>query len=225
MIIWGGFSCVACTSPELATGSRYSSGFMTWTATPLDPSASARGNHTAVWTGSRMIIWGGEIDPSLVGTGAAYDPVTNTWTATSAMNAPLPTRCHSAVWTGSEMILFGGQLNTSLGCGTSSTGTGARYNPAGDTWNPMAAAPVSSTLAGAPAVWTGSQLITWFENAGARYNVATDSWNGVSTGSAPSARRRHTLVWTGSRLIVWGGDFAGPLNDGGIYNPGADTTP
>jgi N-acetylneuraminic acid mutarotase len=228
MIVWGGFSCMACASPELATGARYDPVHNTWTATSLDPSASARGNHTAVWTGSRMIIWGGEIDsgtPSLVGTGAIYDPVGDSWSAVSAANAPPPTRCHSAIWTGSEMILFGGQVNMSLGCDISSTGTGARYDPAGNTWSPMATAPVSSTISGAPAVWTGTRLITWFESSGARYNATADTWNGISSTGAPDERRRHTLVWTGSRVIVWGGDWAGPLNSGGIYDQSVDTTP
>jgi hypothetical protein len=67
-------------------------------------------------------------------------------------------------------------------------------------------------------------MITWFDG-GARYNFATDTWNGVSTAGAPSARRRHSLLWTGSRLLVWGGDFAGVVDTGGIYNPGVDTTP
>jgi hypothetical protein len=31
----------------------------TWTATSTDGAPSARRNHTAVWTGSEMIIWGG----------------------------------------------------------------------------------------------------------------------------------------------------------------------
>jgi N-acetylneuraminic acid mutarotase len=225
MIVWGGFSCTACVNPELATGARYDPVADMWTATPAMSAPSARGNHTAVWSGSLMIVWGGEEDTAgVVGTGAAYDPVGNAWFATNAANAPTARRCHSAVWADAEMIVFGGQLDRFLACGTSSTGTGARYDPLADAWNPIAAAPVSSTLSGAPAVWTGSQMITWFDG-GARYNFATDTWNGVSTAGAPSARRRHSLLWTGSRLLVWGGDFAGVVDTGGIYNPGVDTTP
>lgn len=228
MIVWGGFSCIACTFPELATGARYDPVNNAWAATALDAVASARGNHTAVWTGTRMIVWGGEIDPagpSLVGTGAAYDPSANLWSGISATSAPPPTRCHSSVWTGSEMIVFGGQINFSLACGMSSTGTGARYVPATDTWIPIATAPVASTLAGAPAIWSGTRMITWFESQGGRYDPATNAWSGVSSTDAPSARRNHTLIWTGSRGIVWGGEFAGPIGTGGIYDPTSDPIP
>lgn len=225
MIVWGGFSCTACANAELATGARYDPVNDAWTPTAASGFASARGNHTAIWTGSRMIVWGGENDAGLIGTGAVYDSVADDWEATNPANAPVATRCHSAVWANSEMILFGGQIDRSLACGVSSTGTGARYEPLANTWNPMTTAPVSSTLSRAPAVWTGSQLITWFESGGARYNFATDTWTGISAIGAPASRRRHSLLWTGSNLIVWGGDIAGVLDTGGIYNPSVDSTP
>ena len=65
----------------------------TWTATPGAP--DGRQNHTAVWTGSEMIVWGGfpGYGPCL-NTGGRYNPATDTWTATSALGAPthaLPT--------------------------------------------------------------------------------------------------------------------------------------
>ena len=43
--------------------------------------------HTAVWTGSEMIVWGG-VRPGLLNTGGRYDPGTDSWTATSTTNAP-----------------------------------------------------------------------------------------------------------------------------------------
>lgn len=224
MVVWGGFSCTACASPELDTGARYDPVNNTWTPTATSALASARGNHTAVWTGSRMIVWGGENGAGLLDTGALYDPVANGWAATSATNAPAARRCHSAVWTASEMIVFGGQTDQNLPCGTSSAATGARYDPSFDTWNATAAAPVSSTISNAPTVWTGTQMLAWFGD-GARYNLVSNTWNGISATGAPAGRRRHTLVWTGSNAVVWGGDFAGPLNTGGIYNPAADGTP
>jgi N-acetylneuraminic acid mutarotase len=230
MIVWGGFSCTACANAELGTGARYNPVSDTWAPTATTGAPSARANHTAIWTGSKMIVWGGNNDvapgpPALFASGGVYDPTTNTWVATKLVGAPLPTRCHSAVWTGTEMIVFGGQTDTNLACETSSTATGSRYDPITDSWNPMSVAPVSSSISGARVVWTDNQLITWFESSGARYNLATDSWNGISSLSAPSSRRRHSLVWTGSIMIAWGGDFAVVLNTGGIYDPSVDSTP
>ena len=230
MIVWGGFSCVACANAQLDTGARYNPVSDTWTPTATVGAPSARANHTAVWSGSKMIVWGGNNDaapgpPALFASGGVYDPTTDGWAPTNLVGAPLPTRCHSAVWTGTEMIVFGGQTNTGLACDISSTATGSRYNPITDSWNSMSVAPVSSTISSARVVWTGNQLITWFDGSGARYNLATDSWNGVLSLGAPSSRRRHSLIWTGSNMIVWGGDFAAALDTGGMYDPSTDSTP
>ena len=227
MIVWGGFSCVACFGAQLQTGARYNPGTDTWTPTATAGAPSARANHTAVWTGSKMIVWGGYDDAAaaLFASGGMYDPATDGWAPTNLVGAPLPTRCHSAVWTGTEMIVFGGQTNPGLACDISSTATGSRYNPITNSWNPMSVAPVSSTISGPRVVWTGSQLITWFESSGARYNLATDSWNGVLSDNAPSPRRRHSLIWTGSNMIVWGGDWTVGLDTGGMYDPSNDSTP
>ena len=40
---------------------------------------SARAYHTAVWTGSEMIVWGGW-DGGYEADGGRYDPVTDSWT-------------------------------------------------------------------------------------------------------------------------------------------------
>jgi len=45
----------------------------TWTATPGPP--DGRQNHTAVWTGSEMMVWGGAaIDGGVLRTGGRYNP-------------------------------------------------------------------------------------------------------------------------------------------------------
>ena len=81
----------------------------TWTATAGPP--DARYSHTAVWTGSEMIIWGGGeyfLYPYLFvrNTGSRYNPSTDTWTATNTSNAPTGRVAHTAVWTGREMIIW-----------------------------------------------------------------------------------------------------------------------
>ena len=224
MIVWGGFSCLACANAELATGARYNPATNVWTATSVTNAPSPRGNHAAVWTGTRMLVWGGEDSADVIGTGAAYDPIADSWTATSTVNAPAARRCHSALWTGSEMIVFGGQTDRSLACGSATTGSGARYHPLTNGWIAMAPAPLSPS-GSAVAVWTGNQMITWFGSEGARYNFSANTWNGISTTGAPESRRNHTLVWTGSTMIVWGGEFVSPLSTGAIYDPSVDSTP
>src|SRR5437667_1141491 len=48
----------------------------TWTATSLTNAPAARDSHTAVWTGSEMIVWGGYNDHSEKITRGGYNPST-----------------------------------------------------------------------------------------------------------------------------------------------------
>jgi N-acetylneuraminic acid mutarotase len=195
----------------------------TWTPTSLTNAPSARNYHTAVWTGSEMIIWGGWNGPPL-NTGGRYDPTTDSWTATSTANAPTARQIHTAVWTGSEMIVWGGFDNMPR-----YTNTGGRYNPVTDSWTATnsVAAPSGRTVR--EVVWTGSEMIIWGGydgtlnvNTGGRYNPSTDNWTATSTTNAPTARSGNTAVWTGSELIVWGA--SGNIPDtGGRYNPSTNS--
>ena len=80
----------------------------TWTATSTTSAPAGRSTHTAVWTGSEMIVWGGWNGSTFFDTGGRYNPSTDSWTATSSTNAPAGRYAHTAVWTGSEMIVWGG---------------------------------------------------------------------------------------------------------------------
>jgi hypothetical protein len=44
----------------------------TWTPTSTTNAPTARYQHTAVWTGSEMIVWGGGADGSVLNTGGRY---------------------------------------------------------------------------------------------------------------------------------------------------------
>ena len=128
----------------------------TWTATTTANAPVARSDHTAVWTGSEMIVWGG-VD-NVVGysnSGGRYYPSTDSWTATSLTNAPTPRVGHTVVWTGSEMIVWGGfypafELND-----------GGRYNPSTDSWTATSTSNAPTARDGHTAVWTGSEMIVW----------------------------------------------------------------
>jgi N-acetylneuraminic acid mutarotase len=199
----------------------------TWTATSTVNSPDAREGHTAVWTGSEMIIWGG-FNGTLpdLNTGARFDPATDSWIATSITNAPIGRWLHTAVWTGTEMIVWAG------GDGTDFLNTGGRYNPADDTWTATSTANAPLGRVHHTAVWTGSEMIVWGGydyahgnfNTGGRYDPNTDTWTATSTINAPQARWYHRSIWTGSEMVVWGGtNQTIYLNTGGRYNPSADS--
>jgi len=199
----------------------------TWTPTNVPVGVTPRANHTAVWTGTEMIVWGGNNVGYNPPEGGRYNPATDSWTATSTTNAPVPRNLHTAVWTGTEMIVWGGHDPTT----NMPVNSGGRYNPATDTWIPTNTNIWVRELH--TAIWTGTEMIEWggydplvgSTNTGARYNPATDSWTATSTTNAPDARYIHTAVWTNSEMIVWGGDSNGHglLNTGGRYNPATDT--
>jgi hypothetical protein len=73
----------------------------TWTATTTTNAPARREQHTAIWTGSEMIVWGGFSPPNSVNTGGRYDPTTDFWTPISTSNAPSSRYSHTAVWSGS----------------------------------------------------------------------------------------------------------------------------
>ena len=191
----------------------------TWAATTTANAPSARSFHTAVWTGSEMIVWGGYS----TNTGGRYNPSTDSWTGTSLINAPAARGFHTAVWTGSEMIVWGGYD------GTNYLNSGGKYNPGTDSW-------IATTTANAPtargrhtAVWTGSEMIVWGGDnpspldTGGKYDPDTNSWIATSTTNAPTARLGHSAIWTGFEMIVWGGSDGFTLGDGAKYNPSTDS--
>jgi len=189
---------------------------LSWQATStIDAPYAYSDDHTAVWAGSEMIVWGGLyylMDP----TGARYNPVTDLWTPTSKIGAPPAMAGHTAVWTGSEMII---SWSTFAGI------TGARYSPVTDAWLPTTTIVAPFLNAGYTAIWTGSEMVVWDGSTGARYDPVGDTWQAMTMSGTPSARAYHTVVWTGSDMIIWGGaDHSQVLvNTGARYNPVTDT--
>src|ERR1043166_728839 len=201
----------------------------TWTPTSLTNAPGAREEHTAVWTGSEMIVWGGA-GVTWLNTGGRYNPSTDSWTATSTTSAPDARLGQTAVGTGTEMIVWGG-----VGSGGVYFNTGGRYNPSSDTWTATSTTNAPEPRYFAPtlsAVWTGSEMIVWggtddtfWFNTGGKYTPSTASWTATSPTNAPPAARSPTGVWTDSQMIVWGGQDINAvfLNTGGKYNPSTDS--
>jgi len=105
MIVWGG----RAFEGSLADGAAYDPATDAWSPLPTDGAPPAREEPAAVWTGSRMIVWGGAgSNPSFTQTGGAYDPAAGTWALTALAGGPSPRRQPAAVWTGSELLVWGG---------------------------------------------------------------------------------------------------------------------
>jgi hypothetical protein len=194
----------------------------TWSPITTTSAPTPRQWHSQVWTGTKMIIWGGYDNSGSTNTGGLYDPDTVSWTATSTgTNVPASRSQHSTVWTGSEMIVWGGGnfLND-----------GGSYNPSSDTWTSISTANAPDGRTNHSAIWTGSKMIVWGgntslgdTNTGGIYDPSVGgggSWTPLSTTDAPTARRQHFAFWTGDKMLIWGGD---ENNTGGMYDPENNT--
>jgi Galactose oxidase, central domain len=191
----------SCTCP---TGSTCLS--TVWAPTSTLDAPAARSHHVAVWTGSKMVVWGGQsTEASPLNTGGVYDPSANVWTPTSAPAALVGRYDATAVWDDTDglMLVFGG-------AGASGTlSDGWRYDPAMDKWTPMAALNPAATDAGAD---DGGTTATFAGRADHSAVWAT----GLATG----------LTSKNVAMIVWGGvtdlTTGATAGDGAIYDPAGD---
>jgi N-acetylneuraminic acid mutarotase len=161
MILYGGLR-VDGDWVSFADGARYNPTTDTWTPISSQNGPGSRTAHTAVWTGSQMLVWGGRALPSytFLNSGAIYDLATDSWSPISLQGAPQARMYHAAVWTGREMVVWGGMVNpTPL-----EVATGGRYDPVSGIWTP-------TTLTGAPqarywgrtdsTIWTGAAMFIY----------------------------------------------------------------
>lgn len=221
MIVWGGSS--SQSGSYFKTGGRYNPSTDSWTPTDVSQAPTGRDQHTAIWTGTQMVIFGGIY--GVVPVGAIYQP--DFWAPMSIVGAPEPRWLHSANWTGSEMIVWGGSVMN-----TGPTNTGGRYNPLTDSWLSMNVADAPTSRVYHSAIWSGTELLIWgggsngnvVHGDGKRYQSLTDSWTDISNVNSPSPRKQHTGVRAGGQMIIWGGrsDDNDSLNDGGIYSASDD---
>lgn len=236
----------ATTAPPTtssATSAPEPVGEIAWRPVSTSP-LSERSDHSLVWTGDELLVWGGvaSVDGFVeFADGAAYDPVSDTWR--ELPDAGIAGRLgHSAVWTGDAMLVWGGV--TDFGCNTG-TSDGVFYEPATDSWLPISPAPGPVRTAHS-SVWTGDEMIVWggFPTLGARtsdgrfcdappdpnaelpglaYNPLTDSWRIIAAG--PEPRISSTLVAADGKVLLWGGISAESddwLADGWSYDPATD---
>jgi N-acetylneuraminic acid mutarotase len=203
-----------------------------WAPIASTGAPTGRSQHTAVWTGTQMIVWGGTSATGELNTGGVYDPATDTWTATTMTSVPNPRRGHAAVWTGTRMVVWGG-YDTGMGW----LQDAASYDPVANTWTalPMTGAPSArSRFAYAWddtqselivfAGWTGTMLTGTpiLANDASRFNLAM--WAGTAaTGLNARYYLPGFMTGTGAatRFLVWGGEQANgtTLQTGARYDP------
>lgn len=125
-------------------------GFHDLAAFPLSP----RFSHAIVWTGTQLLVWGGQWEdgrmPSgrLVGDGAALDLAANSWAKVAA--SPFPHGLYQPVgaWDGTEAIIVGTDCDSVVPLTTDgspppcSAAAALAWNPAEDRWRKLPVPPV-----------------------------------------------------------------------------------
>ena len=214
MLLWSGTG----NGAYFADGARYAPGTDSWSsmATPSSDMAPARSFATGVWTGDRMLVWGGYDGYSALGSGAEYQPGNRQLAG------------HSRRRPADSSLLPHGHLDGELDDRVGRHAHDEYRRRLRSCLAPLVAdwdRSRSSHRQGTPrrgvdgkrdAVWGGysSNGIT---GSGARYEPQTESWRWMSMQGAPSARYWHAAVWTGDRLMTWGGIYSWDLGDGGVY--------
>ena len=177
-----------------------------------------------MWTGSEMIVWGGNNPAASRNTGGRYNPVSDSWVATSTTNAPLGRVGHTAVWTGSEMIVWGGGMKFEF------------LVPAENT----IPAQIVGQLPAPPMRHRASHSQRSLDRQGDDH-LGRMEWLQLfqhrreiqskhrQLGSHQYCQSRpleyyHTAVWTGNEMIIWGGwNGSNYFNTGGRYNPSTNS--
>jgi hypothetical protein len=195
-----------------------------WRKLPAAPVGNPATQTSAVWTGSKMIIYGIRVQQRPIGRfNVAYLPASGTWQQLARGPRPdfsnNPNGGNVVAWTGSEMLVLGP--------------TAAAYNPATGTWRPLATGG-PGPIGGAVTGWTGQQELVWGgvccgpSNTGRAYDLAANSWSDMP--AAPLAPRAFPAgAWTGSELVMAGGvvrrsgSTFKTFRSGAAYNPATGT--
>ena len=206
MLVWGGETRGDCGSPTPRSGAAYDPETDSWRRIAKSP-IGGRIDHTAVWTGEQMTIWGGttkrkgDCEPTNAkADGASLDPRQDRWTPIP--RAPIKHREDSdAVWTGQEMLVWNGIV-------------GAAYRPDTNSWRSIRKAPIDKRI-NEVTVWTGDELLIWggIPNErgahpradGAAYDPELNRWSMLPP--APrGAEGAHSGFWAaGSMFALTGG--------------------
>ncbi len=227
MIIFGGNNGAAVIGDTARYNPAIGAGG-TWTAITAANAPGARQLHTAVWTGTEMIVHGGLNDAAGITYGDCHrlNPSgAGTWTTGAVASGARYS--HSAVWTGTDMLVWGGSV---FAVTPATLATGAAYRPSSNAWSNLNTAGAPEARFQHRAVWTGSEMIVWggstsasalvYTGTGGRYNPVSGIWTSMSTTNSPAARVNPNLEWTGAELIVWGGSNGAGLNAGGRFRAG-----
>ncbi len=115
----------------------------------------------------------------------------------------LTARRASGAWTGTEVLIAAGSSGGDpvTGNGAFAHDDGAAYDPATDTWRPIAEGPAHP---GFEPVWTGRLLLQFAKGGAHAYDPTTDRWLDCCGSAGPDAGVGGSPVWTGTTALLIG---------------------
>ena len=223
LFVWGGYDNVSPASSHVAgDGAVYSPDTNTWRRLPSAP-LSARAYATAVWTGTDVVVIGGQ--PAVVRgqrsrrvEAAAWNRTTDTWRRLATIAEPSPRQVLGINVVNAGGVLYAWVLwATYISQGNTATGTQGidleRYDSAVNRWHLMTTTgDVPAGLSQAP-LWTGQEIINTASRfycgfascpysparPGQRLTLATNTWSAIAPG--PADNSASMSLWTGSSLL------------------------
>jgi N-acetylneuraminic acid mutarotase len=230
MLVWGGQKQGSLTGfgDEFSDGALYDPAKNSWKPMTKWPLAERYGAR-AVWTGSRLVVWGGASDaagedPPPLADGAVYDPSDNRWSkmADSLLGGRIAPLGGSRG--GSALFSWGpGEVRDGRRVALSDS---ALYDPAKNRWSPAAAVPPPPKQtwcldpAGCVGVDTGNRVV--FAGQGLAWDPSGDRWSTIADSQFRDPfLEGQASAWTGTRVMTWGG---GTTNTPGDVPPATVTT-
>jgi len=120
MLVWGGGIMGGLgIGGVMQTGARYDPEADVWRNITTAGAPEGRANHGLLWTGTRMLVWGGSMHsyrsaPGLA-TGGLYDPNIDAWEPITANGtAPIARTRFAAVRGDMSVFIWGGSDNNAL---------------------------------------------------------------------------------------------------------------
>ena len=211
----------------VTTGLPTAPGWHPFSPGPLLP----RTEMVTAWTGTRLLVWGGDSPHGSLTDGALYDPATDTWRPMAPGPLVDDSIGHTGAWDGTELLVWEHDWS-----GAKAGGAGAAYNPATNTWRRLASNLLPAGLNPPTLVWDGHALLVW---AATRpdgttkpsasvfdaYDPGRDRWTSLPAG--PVDVNNTAGVWTGSELLVlgWQTNAANGVFPTGGFRPAAAYDP
>jgi hypothetical protein len=190
-------ACGGQSEKDAADPEACSSADPAWRRIAAQGQSPQRARHSAVWTGSEVIVWGGiDEHERPLHSGYRIDQNTGTVRPVSEEGAPSARLGHFAAWTGTEMIVWGGFDS------------------------------IDDRTLESLSTWGEEALLSEYDGlalaGGGLYDPEVDRWRPLRMEGGPGPRACAAVTWTQRGLFVWGGaDWVrGPGHfDGYLYDP------